>query len=259
MKKIALSILTGLFIAALPVCGVFAQDEAANVDLKTLQAEIEILKQGQKTILDELKEIKKLQARKGKPKQVEAVNLVMNVADDPYKGAPDAKVVLIEMTDFQCPFCARHVKNVMPKIEKEYVETGKLKYVVRDFPLGFHKQAQKASEAAHCAGEEGKYWEMYDLLFENQKALGLDQLAEYAKQLQLDGAAFNACLESDRYAGKINESIKVGSKAGVRGTPTIFLGLAEADGKVKVVKRLRGALAFAIFQQNIDEVLASSK
>ena len=170
-----------------------------------------------------------------------------------------APVILVEMTDYQCPFCGRHVKKVMPEIMKNYVSTGKLKYVVRDFPLAFHKEAKKAAEAAHCAGKQGKYWEMHKLLFENQKALGAEHLAGYAAQLTLDVNAFNACLEGGEFAQKIQASQAVGKKAGVTGTPTAFLGRTQADGKVKLTKRITGAQSYPVFQQAIDALLGAKE
>jgi len=142
---------------------------------------------------------------------------------------------------------------------KNYVATGKLKYVVRDFPLPFHKDAKKAAEAAHCAGSQGKYWEMHKLLFENQKALGAEDLAGYAADLKLNADAFNACMESGEYAGKVEASQAEGRKAGVTGTPTMFLGLTQADGKVKLTKRITGAQPYPVFQAAIQAMLSADE
>lgn len=90
------------------------------------------------------------------------------VDDDAVKGDANAPVTIIEFTDYQCPFCSRHFEQTFGQIESEYIDTGKVKYVVRDFPLGFHPNAQKAAEAAECAGDQGRYWEMHDQLFSNQ-------------------------------------------------------------------------------------------
>jgi protein-disulfide isomerase len=234
-------------------------DEAS--DLSSLKQDIEALKAGQRQIGQDLSAIKQLlqSLRKSqqRPQPVEDVDLVMDVAKEPFKGDANAPLTLVEMTDFQCPFCGRHANSVLPQILKNYVSTGKLKYVVRDFPLPFHKNAKKAAAAAHCAESQGKYWEMHNLLFENQKALDTEHLAGYAAQLGLDTKAFNTCLEGKEAARKVAANQAEGNKAGVTGTPTMFLGRTQADGKVKITKRITGAQPYAVFQQTIDAMLAA--
>ena len=96
------------------------------------------------------------------------INMVELVDDDDFKGDEDAPVTIVEWSDFECPFCTRFYTETLGKLEEKYINTGKVKFVYRDFPLGFHANAQKAAEAAECAGEQGKYWEMHDKLFEKQ-------------------------------------------------------------------------------------------
>jgi protein-disulfide isomerase len=99
--------------------------------------------------------------------------VVLNLKGDPFKGEKNAKVTLVEFSDYQCPFCARHVRATLPPLESEYIATGKIKYVFRNFPIAsIHPLAFKAHEAANCSGEQDKYWEMHDRLFANSKALG---------------------------------------------------------------------------------------
>ncbi len=149
----------------------------------------------------------------------------------------------------------------MPQIEKDYITTGKVKYVVRDFPLeAIHKHAFKAAEATHCAGDQAKYWEMHDQIFANQKSLDPTGLSDKAQALGLDMTQFQQCLDSGKYAAKIREGLAEGQKAGVRGTPAFFLGLAEPnDPKVKVQRMISGAQAFSSFQAAIDSLLEPSK
>src|SRR5262249_17984609 len=124
-----------------------------------------------------------------------------SVTDAPALGQADAPVTLVEFSDYQCPYCRMFFSDTFPTLRREYIDTGKVRYVFRDYPLAqMHPQARKAAEAAHCAGEQGKYWEMHDLLFQNQQALALPQLSEYARNLGLDGASFDACLQSEKYA-----------------------------------------------------------
>lgn len=149
----------------------------------------------------------------------------------------------------------------MPQIEKAYIESGKLKYVVRDFPLeSIHKNAFKAAEAVRCAQDQGKFWEMHERLFANQQALSPEDLVGHAKELGLNVEGFKACLDEDTYATAIRKDMAEGQKAGVTGTPAFFIGVAEGtDGKVKVVQSLKGAQAFLAFQAAIDSALAEQK
>ena len=146
----------------------------------------------------------------------------------------------------------------MPQIEQEYINTGKVKYVVRDFPLGFHKDAFKAAEAANCAGDQDKFWKMYEKLFSNQKALSPKDLQQYAQELGLDIPKFQQCLDSGKYASKIRKDIDDAQKAGITGAPTFLLGLTvHNDPKVKILKTLVGAKSYASFKEAIDSLLES--
>jgi protein-disulfide isomerase len=149
----------------------------------------------------------------------------------------------------------------LPKLEKEYIETGKLKYVARDFPLEtIHKFARKASEAFWCANEQGKGAEMHDRLFANQQQLQPEALEKHAEALGLDVQTFKTCLDSNKYADKVTASLQEGQKLGVTGTPAFVLGYTEGDGtEVKAVKFLVGALPFDTFKSNIDKLLEAKK
>ena len=186
------------------------------------------------------------------------IDFTLDVADDPVKGSADARLTLVEFTDFQCPFCARHQKNVMPKLLKNYVDTGKIRYVLRDYPLGFHQHAAKANESAQCARDRGKYWEMSDQLFDNQRALMKDKLAGYAEAAGVpDIAAFNTCLDSDRFAERTKRSLAEGVKAGVSGTQSFLLGIEEVGSKsVKATKFIRGAQPYEMFEDAIKALLS---
>ena len=165
---------------------------------------------------------------------------------------------MIEFSDYQCPFCSRYARDVLPQIRTDYVDTGKIKYVFRDLPLSFHKQAFKAAEAAHCAGAQGKFWEMHDTLFQNQSALAPEQLATHAKTVGVDDAQFQQCLDSGKFAADINKDIADAGAAGITGTPTFLVGVIQpGDGRVKVVKKLVGAKPYAEFKAAIDAALGA--
>jgi protein-disulfide isomerase len=147
----------------------------------------------------------------------------------------------------------------MPQIEKDYIGTGKMKYVFMDFPLPMHGQAMKASEAALCAGDQGKFWEMHDRLFANQNALATEALLKHAEALGLETTQFKECLDSGKHAAQIKAAMAEGQKAGITGTPGFLLGFIEADGKVRATKKISGAVPYANFKATIDEMLSSKK
>jgi len=226
------------------------QDDAVRKD-------IEALKEGQKAIQKDIEEIKRLlqtrSAADALPKDP------VGIADEPFRGSGQARVALIEFSDYQCPFCGRYSKDTFAQIQDDYVDTGKVKYVFRDLPLPFHKQAFKAAEAAHCAGEQGKFWEMHDLLFQNQSSLDAEQLAGYAKTLGLSDTGFEQCLQGGRFAEAIKKDIADAGTAGISGTPTFLIGVVQpGDGRVKVVKKLVGAKPYAEFKAAIDGMLAAN-
>ncbi len=182
--------------------------------------------------------------------------IVLDIAEAPFKGAKDARLVIVEFSDYQCPFCARHVRETMPQIERTYVQTGKVKYVFRDFPLeAIHPQAFRAAEAARCAGDQGKFWEMHDRLFAHPNALEEKDLIAHAEALGLDAKRFRQCLERRRFAERVRRDLWEGQRAGVRGTPSFLVGFAESRGKVRVVRVLRGAQPYEAFRETIEELL----
>ena len=177
------------------------------------------------------------------PQEVPRVQISLD--DDPVMGSEDAPVTIVEFSDFQCPFCARFFSQTLPLIEKDYIDSGKVKLVYRDFPLSFHQNAQKAAEASECADEQGKFWEYHDKMFENQNALDTTSLKKYAEDLGLDTAEFNDCLDSGQMASKVQNDVNDGQKYGVTGTPTFFIN------GIKVV----GAQPYSAFHEVINQEL----
>lgn len=264
-----LVVLTGLGL--LMVCGAGPAFTQSTDDLSGLRKDVEALKQGQATIQKELQELKNLLQQRAAPPAPRAAaapavtelqDVVLSIDGAPVKGDKDAKVTLIEFSDYQCPFCGRHFRQTLPQLESEYIKTGKVKYVLRDFPIAsLHPQAAKGHEAAHCAGEQGKYWEMHGRLFTNQRAMSPKDLADHAQAIGLESTKFQECLSSGRYAAQVRRDLEDGEKAGVRGTPTFFLGVTEPGDptKVKAVKALKGAFPYQSFKDAIDSLLASGK
>lgn len=170
--------------------------------------------------------------------------------DDAFLGEEDAPVTVIEFTDYQCPFCGRHFTQTFGQIKSTYIDTGKVKYVTRDYPLSFHQNAQKASEATECAEEQGSFWEMHDKLFQNQQLLDVASLKSYAGQLGLNQTAFDTCLDGGEYAAEVQKDFADGSAAGISGTPGFWV--IGKDGKGELVS---GAQPFASFQAAIERHL----
>lgn len=166
--------------------------------------------------------------------------------DDAMKGDKDAKVTIVEWSDFECPFCGRFFSDAYKQIDAQYIKTGKVKLVYRDFPLSFHKNAQKAAEAAECAHKQGKFWEMHDKLFGSGVAGGVETFKKYAADLGLDTNDFDTCLDSGAMASEIKNDLTAGVNAGIKGTPGFVI-----NGQL-----VSGAQPFSVFKQVIDAELA---
>ncbi|MGE0041948.1 MAG: thioredoxin domain-containing protein [Vicinamibacterales bacterium] len=162
---------------------------------------------------------------------------------DPVRGPANAPVTIIEFSDFQCPFCGR-VTPTIERLREAYPD--KIKVVFKDFPLPSHPLAPKAGEAAHCAGDQGKYWEMHDRLFANQNQLEVPALKQHAAAIGLDQAKFDECLDSGKFGDIMNADMEEGQKLGVSSTPTLYI-----NGRPVV-----GAQPYEYFQQVVEEELA---
>jgi protein-disulfide isomerase len=163
--------------------------------------------------------------------------------DSPARGPKNAPVTLVLFSDFQCPYCKR-VEPTITQLEKEYA--GKIRVVWKNMPLEFHQNAKPAASAALAAGEQGKFWEMHDKLFENQTALDRASLDKYASELGLDVARFKAALDSDKFAAKINAEMKEAAAVEVNGTPATFV-----NGR-----KIGGAYPYETFKKLVDQELA---
>src|SRR5687768_15578874 len=239
----------------------FGQRRPTTEELQLLRKDVDTIKANQAEIEKAVKEIKDL-ARTGQPAPPLAPeNIVLAIDDDPVKGDRKARLVLVEFSDFQCSFCARFVRETLPEIEKDYIKTGKLKYVFRDFPItSAHKDAFKAAVAAGCALDQGKYWEMHDRLFENQAAFTVYNLTQSAEAIGLNKQTFQQCLNNNEYATEVQNDFADGTRAGVNQTPFFFLGLTEPNSpKVKVLTVISGAKPYAVFKAAIDSALQQGK
>ena len=232
----------------------FSQSEE---DIKGIRRDIDAVRDSLKVIQNELETIKKLLQQRPAAAPQAFQEATVSIDGAPFLGQKNAKVTLVEFSDYQCPFCKRNFQQTFPQIDSEYIKSGKVKYVFRAFPLeNIHPLAFKASEAAFCGGEQGKYWEMHDKLFTNQNALATDNLITYARSVGLDEGKFKECLDGGRYASKIRADQAEGRKVGVSGTPGFFLGLTQPNqSTIKAVKFINGAQPYANFKDAIDTLL----
>lgn len=180
------------------------------------------------------------------------VKAEVSVDDDPVLGNKDAKLTIIEFSDFQCPFCRVFWKDTYKQIKKEYIDTGKVKLVYRDYPLDFHPMAGPSAQAAECADDQGKFWEMHDKIFMEQDKLGqgtvtyaASDLKKWASQIGLNASQFNQCLDSGKYKSEVEKDLADGSASGISGTPSFVI-----NGRLMV-----GAQPFSAFKAVIDEEL----
>jgi protein-disulfide isomerase len=152
----------------------------------------------------------------------------INLDDDPFIGSDSAALTIVTFSDYQCPFCRNFYINILPELKKNYINTGKIKYVYRDYPLKIHKFAINAAMAANCSGEQGKYWEMHDKLYENQEKWNKvknanDIFKQYSVELGLNTYMFNECLDSEKYRDEVINDKNEAKEYGVLSTPTLFL------------------------------------
>ncbi len=200
------------------------------------------LKQTQRSEL-ERQLVDRLKEKHGYQILLEPIRTEVAAEGFPAKGPADAAVTIVEFSDFECPYCAR----INPTLQQVFEAYGdRVRLVFRQFPLNIHPKAQKAAEASLCARDQGKFWEMHDLMFSEQRSLGVDELKEKATRLELDTAAFDECLDSGRYAADVQADLQAGSAAGVSGTPALFI-----NGRF-----LSGAQPFEALAEVIDEELA---
>ena len=193
--------------------------------------------------------------------QKQTTPILVSVDDDPMRGDPNAPITMIEFSDFQCPFCLKFHTQTLALIQKDYIDTGKVNFVYRDFPIqAIHPNAVPAALAAECADDQGMFWEYHDNLFDNQQNWGglatasaVNTFKQYAAELGLDAVEFDACLDSGKYVDEIRNDLQAGQSYGVTGTPGFFIG----NDKIGYVN-VSGAQPYSVFERVIDQLLTIS-
>jgi len=183
----------------------------------------------------------------------------ISLDDDPVKGNLNAPITIVEFSDFQCPFCAKFHSTTLPQLQANYIDSGKVKFVYRDFPIqSIHPNAVPVALASECADEQGMFWEYHDLVFENQKkwqglsgSRMVNTFEQYALELGLNTSDFNTCFESGKYADEVTKDLRDGTSYGITGTPGFFIGNDEL-GHVKII----GAQPYPVFERLIEDQIA---
>jgi protein-disulfide isomerase len=252
VKFIIRSAIAGLLsmpVALLPTSGLAQPPDESVLSV------LEELRKGQVEMRKELAEIRKLVTPSPAPSAVEKLKAPAQIGSVPARGNQGARLTIIEFSDYQCPYCKRHVDQTMPRLLEDYVNKGTVRYAFRDYPLSeIHPLAAKAAEAARCAADQGKYWEMHDRLFANQKELQPEKLPGHAQAIGLDAGKFQSCLDDSRHAAAVQKDLEAGAQLGAQGTPAFVLGVSDGN-QVKDGVIIHGAQPIAVFKAEIDKLL----
>jgi protein-disulfide isomerase len=228
-------------------------------DAETLKKELEALKAQQAEMQASLEEVREFlkAATGGRFGAPSLINSTFNLSGAPANGQAAAPITIVELSDYHCPFCRRHVQQTQPQLYAEYIKTGKARHVFIHYPIAqLHPDAAKAHEAAMCAADQNKFWELHAKLFETPVKTS-DELAAIAGSAGLDTAAFKSCLDSGRHAKAVAESVARVQKLNVNGTPMFFIGRTPSGSQdMTVAKVIEGAQPFEAFKAAIEEVAA---
>jgi protein-disulfide isomerase len=238
-------------------------------EIAALKKEVQALRAQQTAMERDLQTIKSLlqnlagqrPAQPSGPPVDPFANKTIALSNERTRGNAGAKVTLVEVSDFHCPFCRRQTLQTLPQLMTEYVNSGKARYVFVDYPIAqLHPDALKSHEAANCAGDQGKYWQMHESLFANAPVRDVAQLTAQAKTIGLDVGKFSACMSSGRHAAAIRDSIERMQELGVGGTPLTLIGITPAPGApMKIVSSVYGARPYPDFKAAIEAALAQAR
>jgi protein-disulfide isomerase len=246
-----------LSLPALLIAQDTSQDQESK-QLTELRQEVDSLEQGQKKIQKDLSAVMDILSGKRPPLE----NVFVTVANSPSLGRTDAKVTVVEFTDFQCPFCGAYARDTFAKMLTDQIKTGNIRYVVRNFPLEqSHPLARKAAEASLCADEQGKFWALHDRFFADQKKLSPEDIPEHVIAIGADLTAFQQCFSSSKYAAKVAADVAEGRDLQVGATPTFFIGYSDPDdpSRVRALRTIVGNAPYREFQKMITEASQASK
>lgn len=256
---------TVALVAILSLSPPLEQDQAQEIatlrrqvqELRDQQAQMQRELTAIKNFLQSLMEQARPQGAAEEPTVPGLVGAMIPTAGEPSLGSASARVTVMEVSDYQCPFCKRQTLQTFPQLDKEYIKTGKIQYMFVDYPIAqLHPAAARSHEAANCAAEQGKYWQMHASLFTSPPAKDDAALVAQAKSAGLDAARLQSCLASGKYAEPVQASVRRMEQLGIQGTPMVLIGVTPAPGQpMKIVKFVYGAQPFTAFKAAIDSVL----
>jgi len=224
---------------------------------KPAAADESITRQQADDIINELREIRQLpekeqQAKGGTAEEQPTRARIAYLSGVAMLGSKDAPLTIVEYTDYQCPFCQRFHLSAYPEIKKNYIDTGKVRFYSKDLPLDFHPNAMRAAQAARCAGEQGKFWELRDLMGANPNSLDLGHIMGFGVELKLDTQKLQDCINSEKYKTQVQANVNEAMKVGANGTPAFVVGKSVGngvDGELVV-----GAMPFTMFDQKLKDI-----
>ena len=228
-------------------------------DADSLRKEIDTLKAQQAEMQKSLEEIREFlrAATGGRFGAPSLVNSTFDIAGAPVNGQASAPITIVEISDYHCPYCRRHVQQTQPRIYDTYVNAGKVRHVFVHYPIAqLHPDAYKSHEAASCAADQGKFWDLHPKLFAAPLKTP-EQLSAAAQDAGLDAAAFRACLDSGKHTKAVQESVARIMKMNISGTPMFLVGRTSPDSKLTVAKVIEGAQPFEAFKTAVDEMLGA--
>ena len=248
MVKLALA----LFLIIFCPCNSFAEDAEPD-EIKNSDASSSV----QEAVNKDSELIKQLAAQSRKrPPDPEIKGVEFEIGDNEIEGSSSARLIMVQFSDYTCYHCALYTKETYPEILKNYVNRGKMRYVVVDYPLPGDTPATRAAEAVHCASEQGKFREMHEAVMSQQKFINdIDSVASF---VDMDMDQFKACMESKKYESVINENIEIGFNLKIPSVPNFIIGGIDPENpkKVKGIAYIRGSKPYDHFKQEIDKALA---
>jgi protein-disulfide isomerase len=227
-----------------PALLAFGEDEVKKAGITSEQAG---------AILNELRVIRQLLERQpGSAAPGVQRTRTLRVDGKYVLGNSNAPLTIVEFTDYQCPYCREFEENTFGELRKQYIDTGKLRFVSRNLPLPGHPDAMRAAEAALCAGEQGWFWPMREALFRHQDLLSQAAVVDYARRFNIDTAAFQSCLESSGHQADILHDMDDAKALEINGTPSFLVGKTTDSGVVGFV--VTGSLPFAQFESYLEQL-----
>ncbi|WP_282176268.1 DsbA family protein [Vibrio nereis] len=231
-----------------------------KLEIESLKQEMSQLSKAVGKMEGDIEQVKEL-ALKPPKKQPKTLPNQPNFTENgnlPILGSSEAKIAIVEFSDFQCPYCKRFTDNAFKQIKENYIDTGKVQYVARDFPLNFHPQAKPAAIAAMCSFKQGAYWPMRDMMFSNIKQLSDEFFQTAATNLSLNMEQFSNCLKDKVVAEKVEKDLALGKSLGVRGTPSFLIGRVENNQLVEP-QIVVGAQRYPVFESLLNELAKEKK